>query len=178
MTEWHRLSKPYFYPGTQFNIKIKIQKYLCFSMCACAAASSLTGADASALIESRVLSSKFDTGLLNEPSKQSQTKQITYQNRKSKASINHINHSPDNLRKSPPQAWRRCYLISSICLGTFFSRIPSKSFLGSLNFRLRISNKKKQSTSITSDPSPCTAIQQTTNPNPIAAAAAATTTLH
>jgi len=146
-------------------------------MCACAAASSLTGADASALIESRVLSSKFDTGLLNEPSKQSQTKQITYQNRKSKASINHINHSPDNLRKSPPQAWRRCYLISSICLGTFFSRIPSKSFLGSLNFRLRISNKKKQSTSITSDPSPCTAIQQTTNPNPIAAAAA-TTTLH
>lgn len=145
-------------------------------MCACAAASSLTGADASALIESRVLSSKFDTGLLNEPSKQSQTKQITYQNRKSKASINHINHSPDNLRKSPPQAWRRCYLISSICLGTFFSRIPSKSFLGSLNFRLRISNKKKQSTSITSDPSPCTAIQQTTNPNPIAAAA--TTTLH
>jgi hypothetical protein len=39
-------------------------------MCACAAASSLTGADASALIESRVLSSKFDTGLLNEPSKQ------------------------------------------------------------------------------------------------------------
>lgn len=145
-------------------------------MCACAAASSLTGADASALIESRVLSSKFDTGLLNEPSKQSQTKQITYQNRKSKASINHINHSPDNLRESPPQAWRRCYLISSICLGTFFSRIPSKSFLGSLNFRLRISNKKKQSTSITSDPSPCTAIQQTTNPNPIAAAA--TTTLH
>lgn len=146
-------------------------------MCACAAASSLTGADASALIESRVLSSKFDTGLLNEPSKQSQTKQITYQNRKSKASINHINHSPDNLRKSPPQAWRRCYLISSICLGTFFSRIPSKSFLGSLNFRLRISNKKKQSTSITSDPSPCTAIQQTTNPNPIAASTT-TTTLH
>lgn len=79
---------------------------------------------------------------MNQASK-SQTKQITYQNRKSKASINHINHSPDNLRKSPPQAWRRCYLISSICLGTFFSRIPSKSFLGSLNFRLRISNKKK-----------------------------------
>jgi hypothetical protein len=47
-------------------------------MCACAAASSLTGADASALIESRVLSSKFDTGLLNEPSKQIPNKTVLH----------------------------------------------------------------------------------------------------
>jgi len=62
-------------------------------------------------------------------------------------------------------------------LGLSFPESPAKVSWGASISGCESQIKKKQSTSITSDPSPCTAIQQTTNPNPIAASTT-TTTLH